>query len=151
MANVTANICSVNGMGPSGMVIHAETAMMAIESATNAIERVRDDVLASGFTRRASLVLSTTFSHRKFSKDRTAARVYQKRRPERPVSANQISSGAWSPCSMRDSRRISMNTNTAVRTMEHPSATGASSPVISGKNVGSTSGKMNSSGIRNRI
>ena len=44
IANVTANICSVNGIGPIGTVIHAETAMIAIESAVNAMERVRDVV-----------------------------------------------------------------------------------------------------------
>ena len=42
MAKVMANICSVNGTGPSGTVTQADTAMMATARPTNAIERVRD-------------------------------------------------------------------------------------------------------------
>ena len=42
MANVTANIWSVNGIGPSGTVTHADTAMMAIVRPMKAMDRVRD-------------------------------------------------------------------------------------------------------------
>ena len=48
MASVTANICSVNGTGPTGIVIHAETAMIAMESAVNVMALVREFVYISG-------------------------------------------------------------------------------------------------------
>ena len=51
MANVTANICNVNGTGPMGTVIQADTVMMAMENAVNATERLRESVAARGLMR----------------------------------------------------------------------------------------------------
>ncbi len=42
-ANAIANICSVNGTGPKGMVTQADTAMTAMVNPTNAMERVREE------------------------------------------------------------------------------------------------------------
>ena len=71
MANVTANICNVNGIGPIGTVIHAETAMIAIESAPNEIERVREEVFPSAFS---IPVLSVVFEKRSERRARVRAK-----------------------------------------------------------------------------
>lgn len=60
MANTSANICSVNGTGPKGTVTHADTAMMAMESPTNASERVRAAAPLRALTSSMTVFLSRT-------------------------------------------------------------------------------------------